>query len=325
MLSRRILSSAAALAASHVKTNQLSTLRLDVAAARRSIATSQYTWQAAKGNLKGNNLYEKRAPSAADAVSNIIYKTPAAQKTSHHIHVLNCFMQDEPGILTRATGIMAARGYNIDSVVVSRTEIPGLSRMTITVNGEQAVVQQARKQLEDLPEVWAVVDLSNAKVVEREILLIKISTLGPDRLACSGNTCTPRKPLPPSIVHRRERQIIEEQHVEDTTDLSDASAPHVQIIESSKRLSYIRSLASMFGAKIVDVGAECCIIELCAKSERVDAFMKIAAPFGILEAARSGRMAMSRTAKLSLYEEQAPEDEAQDSSPAPDLSNLPPS
>ncbi|KAI9505067.1 small subunit of acetolactate synthase-domain-containing protein [Coemansia spiralis] len=310
MLSRRILSSAAALAASHVKTNQLSTLRLDVAAARRSIATSQYTWQAAKGNLKGNNLYEKRAPSAADAVSNIIYKTPAAQKTSHHIHVLNCFMQDEPGILTRATGIMAARGYNIDSVVVSRTEIPGLSRMTITVNGEQAVVQQARKQLEDLPEVWAVVDLSNAKVVEREILLIKISTLGPDRLVCSGNTCTPRKPLPPSI---------------DTTDLSDASAPHVQIIESSKRLSYIRSLASMFGAKIVDVGAECCIIELCAKSERVDAFMKIAAPFGILEAARSGRMAMSRTAKLSLYEEQAPEDEAQDSSPAPDLSNLPPS
>ncbi|KAJ2195346.1 acetolactate synthase, regulatory subunit, partial [Coemansia sp. RSA 530] len=102
--------------------------------------------------------------STADAVSNIIYKTPTAQKTSSHIHVLNCFMQDEPGILTRATGIMAARGYNIDSVVVSRTEIPGLSRMTITVNGEQAVVQQARKQLEDLPQVWAVVDLSDSKV-----------------------------------------------------------------------------------------------------------------------------------------------------------------
>ncbi|KAJ1837144.1 acetolactate synthase, regulatory subunit, partial [Coemansia sp. RSA 486] len=69
----------------------------------------------------------------------------------------------------------------------------------------------------------------------------------------------------------------------------------------------------------------CCIVELCAKSERVDAFMKIAAPFGILEAARSGRMAMSRTAKLSLYEEAPAEESEADKGPAPDLSSLPPS
>ncbi|KAI8324120.1 acetolactate synthase [Martensiomyces pterosporus] len=264
--------------------------------------------------------------STADAVTNIIYKTPTAQKTSHHIHVLNCFMQDEPGILTRATGIMAARGYNIDSVVVSRTEIPGLSRMTITVKGEQAVVQQARKQLQDLPQVWAVVDLSDAKVVEREILLIKLSTLGPDHVACNANTCTPRQPLLPSAVHRRERRAIEEQSaVDQDADLDYSKAPHVQIVESSKRLGYIRNLANMFGAKIVDVGAECCIVELCAKSERVDAFMKIAAPFGILEAARSGRMAMSRTAKLSLFEDHAPAEEVEEKGPALDLSSLPPS
>ncbi|KAJ2867810.1 acetolactate synthase, regulatory subunit [Coemansia aciculifera] len=267
-----------------------------------------------------------RGTSTADAVSNIIYKTPTAQKTSHHIHVLNCFMQDEPGILTRATGIMAARGYNIDSVVVSRTEIPGLSRMTITVKGEQAVVQQARKQLEDLPQVWAVVDLSDAKVVEREILLIKLSTLGPEHLRCGDNTCTPRQPLSPTAVHERERQMAEEQRMEGSADFS-ATPPHVQVVECSRRLGYIRNLATMFGAKVIDVGAECCIVELCAKSDRVDAFMKIAAPFGILEAARSGRMAMSRAAKLSLYEDQdAPADEAEaGSDPAPDLSHLPPS
>ncbi|KAJ2456328.1 acetolactate synthase, regulatory subunit [Coemansia sp. RSA 2336] len=258
--------------------------------------------------------------STADAVSNIIYKTPTAQKTSRHIHVLNCFMQDEPGILTRATGIMAARGYNIDSVVVSRTEIPGLSRMTITVKGEQAVVQQARKQLEDLPQVWAVVDLSDAKVVEREILLIKLSTLGSESLACANNACTPRKPLSPSTVHRRERELAEEQHA----DLSAAETPYVQVVESSRRLSYIRNLATMFGARVVDVGADCCIVELCAKSERVDAFMKIAAPFGILEAARSGRMAMSRAAKLSLFEEAAPKTAETDTAET-DLSHLPPS
>ncbi|KAJ1874782.1 acetolactate synthase, regulatory subunit [Coemansia sp. RSA 990] len=258
--------------------------------------------------------------STADAVSNIIYKTPTAQKTSRHIHVLNCFMQDEPGILTRATGIMAARGYNIDSVVVSRTEIPGLSRMTITVKGEQAVVQQARKQLEDLPQVWAVVDLSDAKVVEREILLIKLSTLGSEALACGNNACTPRKPLSPSTVHRRERELAEEQQA----DLSAAETPYVQVVESSKRLSYIRNLATMFGARVVDVGADCCIVELCAKSERVDAFMKIAAPFGILEAARSGRMAMSRAAKLSLFEEMVPKTAETDIAET-DLSHLPPS
>ncbi|KAJ1787393.1 acetolactate synthase, regulatory subunit [Coemansia sp. RSA 1807] len=261
--------------------------------------------------------------STADAVSNIIYKTPTAQKTSSHIHVLNCFMQDEPGILTRATGIMAARGYNIDSVVVSRTEIPGLSRMTITVNGEQAVVQQARKQLEDLPQVWAVVDLSDSKVVEREILLIKLSTLGAEHLACAGNSCTPRQPLSPSAVHQRERELAEGLEAEDDVDLSTA-APHVQVIESSRRLGYIRNLSNMFGAKVVDVGADCCIVELCAKSERVDAFMKITEPFGILEAARSGRMAMSRSAKLSLFDDASQEAVAKNE-PAPDLSHLPPS
>ncbi|ORX72126.1 acetolactate synthase, partial [Linderina pennispora] len=214
------------------------------------------------------------------AVSNLI-KTPAAPKAPSTIRTLNCFMQDEPGALTRTTGIMAARGYNIESVVVSRTEIPSLSRMTITVKGEPAVVQQARKQLEDLSEVWAVVDLTDTRTVGREILLIKLSTMGPDRIACGANSCTPRERTSP----RSHEKAVE----------LEAEQPQLQILESCERLEYIRSLSDMFGAKVVDVGAECCIVELCAKSERIDAFMKLVAPFGILEAARSGRMAMSRT------------------------------
>ncbi|KAJ2783934.1 acetolactate synthase, regulatory subunit [Coemansia javaensis] len=255
--------------------------------------------------------------TTADAVSDIIYKTPTARKTGHHVHVLNCFMQDEPGILTRATGIMAARGYNIDSVVVSRTEIPGLSRMTITVNGEQAVVQQARKQLADLPQVWAVVDLSDAKVIEREILLIKLSTLGPGSIACGGaDSCTPREPQPAAAGAASAAEPAEPPR----------AATVAQVVEGTQRLNYIRNLASIFGARVVDVGADCCIVELCAKSERVDAFMKLAAPFGILEAARSGRMAMSRTAKLSLGDEDGAGSEAAAADDAPpDLSHLPPS
>ncbi|KAJ1949006.1 acetolactate synthase, regulatory subunit, partial [Linderina pennispora] len=108
----------------------------------------------------------------------------------------------------------------------------------------------------------------------------------------------------------------------------EAEQPQLQILESCERLEYIRSLSDMFGGKVVDIGAECCIVELCAKSERIDAFMKLVAPFGILEAARSGRMAMSRTAKLSLFDQDPPEmqegEEAQ-ALPAADLANLPPS
>ncbi|KAJ1941987.1 acetolactate synthase, regulatory subunit [Linderina macrospora] len=255
---------------------------------------------------------------AALAVSNLI-KTPAAPKAPSTIRTLNCFMSDEPGALTRTTGIMAARGYNIESVVVSRTELPSLSRMTITVKGKPVVVQQMKKQLEDLSEVWAVVDLTEAKTVEREILLIKLSTMGPDHIACGGNSCTPRERTTPST---------RQEHSED----QEAELPQHQILERCKRLEYICSLSSMFGAKIVDVGAECCIVELCAKSERVNAFMKLVAPFGILEAARSGRMAMSRTAKLSLFEHDPPETQsteegeaAAQAQAAADMSNLPPS
>ncbi|KAJ1938447.1 acetolactate synthase, regulatory subunit, partial [Linderina pennispora] len=157
----------------------------------------------------GTNSYRCRSQTPQDdmeswyndhptalAVSNLI-KTPAAPKAPSTIRTLNCFMQDEPGALTRTTGIMAARGYNIESVVVSRTEIPSLSRMTITVKGEPAVVQQARKQLEDLSEVWAVVDLTDTRTVGREILLVKLSTMGPDRIACGANSCTPRERMSP--------------------------------------------------------------------------------------------------------------------------------
>ena len=65
-------------------------------------------------------------------------------------HVLNCLVQNEPGVLSRVSGILAGRGFNIDSLVVCRTEIRDLSRMCIVLNGQDGVVEQARRQLEDL-------------------------------------------------------------------------------------------------------------------------------------------------------------------------------
>lgn len=65
-------------------------------------------------------------------------------------HVLNCLVQNEPGVLSRVSGILAGRGFNIDSLVVCRTEIRDLSRMCIVLRGQDGVVEQARRQLEDL-------------------------------------------------------------------------------------------------------------------------------------------------------------------------------
>lgn len=95
-------------------------------------------------------------------------------------HILNCLVQNEPGVLSRISGILAARGFNIDSLVVCNTEVEDLSRMTIVLRGLEGVIEQARRQLEDLVPVWAVLDYTSAALVQRELLLAKVSILGPE-------------------------------------------------------------------------------------------------------------------------------------------------
>lgn len=83
-------------------------------------------------------------------MTNILYSTPAPPSEPEQRHVLNCLVQNEPGVLSRISGILAARGFNIDSLVVASTEVQDLSRMTIAFRGQSAVIEQARRQLEDL-------------------------------------------------------------------------------------------------------------------------------------------------------------------------------
>ena len=68
-------------------------------------------------------------------------------------------MQNEPGVLSRVSGILAGRGFNIDSLVVCRTEIRDLSRMCIVLSGQEGVVEQARRQLEDLVFIFVILYL----------------------------------------------------------------------------------------------------------------------------------------------------------------------
>lgn len=90
-------------------------------------------------------------PSAEEAVSNILYNTPPIGRgQTKQRHIFNCLVQNEPGVLSRVSGILAGRGFNIDSLVVAKTEVADLSRMTIVLRGESSTIEQARRQLEDL-------------------------------------------------------------------------------------------------------------------------------------------------------------------------------
>ena len=93
-------------------------------------------------------------------------------------HVIAALVTNEPGVLAQVSGMFAARGFNIDSLVVGRTENPQLSRMTIVVSGDAAVLEQVRKQLHKLVPVVKVVDYSHVPFVERDLLLVQVSTGG---------------------------------------------------------------------------------------------------------------------------------------------------
>lgn len=91
-------------------------------------------------------------------------------------HVLSAVVQNVPGVLAHISGMLASRGYNIDSLAVGETEDPQLSRMTFVVVGDDRVLEQIRKQLEKIVTVVKVVDVSAQDYVERDLMLIKVKT-----------------------------------------------------------------------------------------------------------------------------------------------------
>ena len=92
-------------------------------------------------------------------------------------HVLSAVVQNVPGVLAHISGMLASRGYNIDSLAVGETEDPSLSRMTFVVVGDDRVLEQIRKQLEKIVTVVKVVDVSAQDYVERDLMLFKVKAL----------------------------------------------------------------------------------------------------------------------------------------------------
>lgn len=154
-------------------------------------------------------------------------------------HVLSALVQNQPGVLAHVSGMLATRGFNIDSLAVGETEQHDVSRMTIVLVGDDAVLDQVRKQLDKIVTVIRVDDISSENFVERDLMLIKV-------------TCPPEK------------------------------RPEVfQLTES-------------FRGRIVDIQHDNVLAEISGTEGKVEAFIELMRPYGILELARTGRIALVR-------------------------------
>ena len=164
-------------------------------------------------------------------------------------HVLSAVVQNVPGVLAHISGMLASRGYNIDSLAVGETEDPQLSRMTFVIVGDDNVLEQVRKQLEKIVTVVRVVDISSQDFVERDLMLIKVR-------AGSGS-----------------------------------------------QRSEIRELAEVFRGRIVDVTTTEVVVEVSGPERKIEAFIDLMRPYGIVELVRTGRIAMVR-GEVKVYQPQ---------------------
>ena len=146
---------------------------------------------------------------------------------------------NQPGVLAHISGMLASRAFNIDSLAVGETENPEFSRITFVVNGDDRVLDQVRKQLEKIVTVVRVLDYSGQDYVERDLMLIKVST-------------------------------------------------------ASGKRSEIRELVDVFRGRIVDVSPEHVMVEISGQEKKLEAFIDLVRPFGILEMVRTGRIALVR-------------------------------
>ncbi|KAI9349431.1 small subunit of acetolactate synthase-domain-containing protein [Zopfochytrium polystomum] len=265
-------------------------------------------------SLLDHPLIATPPPSAEEAVNNILYNAPPQGPSPVTRHILNCLVTNEPGVLSRVSGTLAGRNFNIDSLVVAKTEIPDLSRMTVVLRGRDKTIEQARRQLEDLVPVWAVLDYTHSKIVERELLLVKVSTLPLDY----------QQPHQQQTLDTQHAEKVEEGAGEHAVEEHDRIERHAlsPLLASGIHRQSITELARLFRARIVHVTYDNMILELCSSPDKVEAFLKLLKPYGIVEATRSGSIALAKSPVDGQHDDGG--DPAADESGAVDVSQLPP-
>jgi acetolactate synthase-1/3 small subunit len=167
-------------------------------------------------------------------------------------HTFVVYVDDKPGVLNRIASLFRRRAFNIESLTVGHTEIPGVSRMTIVSRINEGAAHRVEANIYKLVNVLAVQDVTHSSTVARSLALIKVQA--------------------------RE--------------------------ESRHRLM---DIVRVFRARVVDLAPDSLILESTGAEERIEALVEMLRPFGILEMARTGRLAMTRGAERSARPELAPE------------------
>ncbi len=103
-------------------------------------------------------------------------------------HVISALVMNEPGVLAGVANMFSARGFNIDSLVVGRTEDPALSRMTIVVIADENTLEQVRRQLAKLVPVVSIKDFKQSAYIERDLALITVSVTPENRSQVTETT-----------------------------------------------------------------------------------------------------------------------------------------
>ncbi|MEU4207983.1 acetolactate synthase small subunit [Rothia terrae] len=97
-------------------------------------------------------------------------------------HTLSVLVEDKPGVLARVSGLFARRMFNIDSLAVGHTEVPGISRITVVVDADGILLEQVTKQLNKLVHVLKIVELPQESSVQRDHIMIKVRADAATRL-----------------------------------------------------------------------------------------------------------------------------------------------
>jgi acetolactate synthase I/III small subunit len=155
-------------------------------------------------------------------------------------HVISVLVENKPGVLARISSMFARRGFNIHSLAVGPTMDPDMSRITLVVDGPE--MEQIIKQLYKLVHVVKVTELAQGEGVEREVMLLRVST------------------------------------------------------ESTQR-SDVLDTARIFDASAVDVGLDTITFELTGDPARLADFLELMRPYGVIDIAKSGRIALKRDPK----------------------------
>ena len=156
-------------------------------------------------------------------------------------------VEDLPGVLNRVTSLFRRRGYNIESLTVGRTEMHGVSRMTIVMEADDDAAHRIEANLYKLVNVLKVEDTTRRPCVQRELALIKV----------------------------RADQAVR---------------------------AHVLQLAEVFRARVLDVAPEALIFEITGPRDKIDGLASVLGEYGIVEIARTGAVAMLRSAEAAAVE-----------------------